>query len=373
MTPTMAAVRLDAVSVRYRVPQARTNSLRSDAIQRLQGAPGYLDFEALRDVSLEVAAGEALGVVGPNGSGKTTLLRLIARVLTPTSGRVRTAGRVAPILDIVGALHPELTGRENIVLNGTVLGLNRRQIADRLDGIVEFAEVGAFIDAPLRTYSNGMVARLGFAVASAAEADILVVDEALGAGDERFSASARRGSTPSARAARPSSWSRTTCIAFCACAPARCGSSAAACARSVRRLMSSRHSERRNSMTGAQTDWRRACATAAVCLTVDDVHPTNADGPSRVGDVAREALGHLEWLLARHPLLKATLFVLPTGGRSGSIPHGRGCSAFPGCATGPTPRRCFLAAPCVSTGIRNSARTCAVCRASTSLCMACIT
>jgi ABC-type polysaccharide/polyol phosphate transport system ATPase subunit len=186
MTPTVPAVRLDAVSVRYRVPQARTNSLKEYAIQRLQGAPGYLDFEALRDVSLEVAAGEALGVVGPNGSGKTTLLRLIARVLTPTSGRVRTAGRVAPILDIVGALHPELTGRENIVLNGTVLGLNRRQIADRLDGIVEFAEVGAFIDAPLRTYSNGMVARLGFAVASAAEADILVVDEALGAGDERF-------------------------------------------------------------------------------------------------------------------------------------------------------------------------------------------
>ena len=126
MAPTVPAVRLDAVSVRYRVPQARTNSLKEYAIQRLQGAPGYLDFEALRDVSLEVAAGEALGVVGPNGAGKTTLLRLIARVLTPTSGRVRTAGRVAPILDIVGALHPELTGRENIVLNGTVLGLNRR-------------------------------------------------------------------------------------------------------------------------------------------------------------------------------------------------------------------------------------------------------
>jgi lipopolysaccharide transport system ATP-binding protein len=181
-----AAVRLDGVSVRYRVPQGRVSSLKEHAIRRLRGAVSYQDFEALRDVSLEVAVGEALAVIGPNGSGKTTLLRLIARVLTPTSGRVRTSGRVAPILDIVGALHPELTGRENIVLNGTVLGLNRRQIGDRLESIVEFAEVGAFIDAPLRTYSSGMMARLGFAVASDAEADILVVDEALGAGDERF-------------------------------------------------------------------------------------------------------------------------------------------------------------------------------------------
>ncbi len=137
-------------------------------------------------MSIDVSAGEALAVIGQNGSGKTTLLRLIARVLTPTSGRVRTTGRVAPILDIVGALQPDLTGRENIFLNGTLLGLTRRQIADRLDRIVDFAEVGEFIDAPLRTYSSGMVARLGFAIASDTEPDILVIDEALGVGDERF-------------------------------------------------------------------------------------------------------------------------------------------------------------------------------------------
>ncbi len=142
--------------------------------------------QALHEVSLSVHAGEALAVIGPNGSGKTTLLRLIARVLPPSEGRVRTRGRVAPILDIVGALHPELSGRENIFLNGTMLGLHRRDIAARLDRIIEFAEVGRFIDAPLRTYSNGMVARLGFAVASDTDADILVVDEALGVGDERF-------------------------------------------------------------------------------------------------------------------------------------------------------------------------------------------
>ena len=186
MTATAPAVRLDAVSVRYRVPHARVTSLKEYAIGRLRGVSRYWDHEALSDVSLEMAAGDALAVIGPNGSGKTTLLRLIARVLTPTSGRVRTVGRVAPILDVVGALHPELTGRENIFLNGAVLGLTRRQIAERVDRIVEFAELGAFIDAPLRMYSSGMMARLGFAVASDAEPDILVIDEALGVGDERF-------------------------------------------------------------------------------------------------------------------------------------------------------------------------------------------
>lgn len=186
MTEKALAVELDAVSVSYRVPINRVPSFKEYAIGRLRGAPRYRMHEALHDVSLAVPAGEALAVIGPNGSGKTTLLRLVARVLTPTSGRVRTTGRVAPILDVVGALHPDLTGRENVFLNGTLLGLTRRQIADRLDRIVDFAEIGMFIDAPLRTYSSGMVARLGFAIASDTEPDILVVDEALGVGDERF-------------------------------------------------------------------------------------------------------------------------------------------------------------------------------------------
>jgi ABC-type polysaccharide/polyol phosphate transport system ATPase subunit len=111
---------------------------------------------------------------------------LIARVLTPTSGRVRVRGRVAPILDLVGGFHPELTGRENIYLNGTLLGLTRRDIDRRLNGIVAFAELDGFIDAPVRMYSSGMVARLGFAIASDVDPDILVIDEALGVGDERF-------------------------------------------------------------------------------------------------------------------------------------------------------------------------------------------
>ncbi len=178
-------VQLDEVTVRYRVPQQRAGSFKEYLVGRARGST-YIEHEALRSVSLSVPRGEAVGVIGANGSGKTTLLRLIARVLTPSAGRVRTYGRVAPILDVVGALQPELTGRENIFLNGTMLGLTRRDVARRLDHIVDFAELGAFIDAPLRTYSSGMTARLGFAIASDTDADILVVDEALGVGDERF-------------------------------------------------------------------------------------------------------------------------------------------------------------------------------------------
>ena len=168
------------------MPYDRGKSLKEYAITRLRGGTAYLEHEALKDVSISIARGESVAIIGPNGSGKTTLLRLIARVLAPSAGRVRTWGRVAPMLDVVGAFHPELTGRENIFLNGTLLGLSRRDIDARLDRIVNFAEVGAFIDAPLRTYSSGMMARLGFAVASDTEADIVVVDEALGVGDERF-------------------------------------------------------------------------------------------------------------------------------------------------------------------------------------------
>lgn len=173
------------MTVRYRVPHARGLSLKEYATTRAWRA-GHFSHDAVRGVSLTVQRGEGLAIIGPNGSGKTTLLRVIARVLAPTSGRVRTRGRVAPILDVIGALHPELTGRENVLLNGTLLGLTRRDIASRLDRIVDFAELGEFIDAPVRTYSAGMMARLGFSVASDTDAHILVVDEALGVGDERF-------------------------------------------------------------------------------------------------------------------------------------------------------------------------------------------
>lgn len=180
------AVLLEDVSVRYRVPQDRAGTLKEHVLHRLRGRTRFVEHDALRAVTVGIAAGDALAVIGANGSGKTTLLRLIARVLRPTTGRVRVRGRVAPILDLVGGFHPELTGRENVLLNGTLLGLGRREIGARLAHIIEFAEIDGFIDAPLRTYSAGMVLRLGFAVATDAEPDVLVIDEALGVGDERF-------------------------------------------------------------------------------------------------------------------------------------------------------------------------------------------
>jgi len=176
----------DRVSVRYRIPQERIGSFKEFAIRRLQGRIGYNEFWALRDVSLRVASGEILGVIGRNGAGKTTLLKVVARVLRPTSGRVRVTGHIAPLLDLGAGFHPELTGRENVFLNGALLGHTGGDVRDHFDEILEFAELGGFIEAPLRTYSSGMVARLGFAVATTWRPDILILDEVLAVGDEAF-------------------------------------------------------------------------------------------------------------------------------------------------------------------------------------------
>src|SRR5262245_20001207 len=144
------------------------------------------EFWALRDVSITVDEGEVFGLIGRNGAGKSTLLKVVARVLRPTAGRARVRGRVAPLLEFGAAFHPELTGRENIFLNGTLLGRSRRQLSERFEAIVEFAELAEFIDAPLRTYSSGMVARLGFAIATDVRPDVLILDEGLAVGETDF-------------------------------------------------------------------------------------------------------------------------------------------------------------------------------------------
>jgi ABC-2 type transport system ATP-binding protein/lipopolysaccharide transport system ATP-binding protein len=182
------AVRLDAVSVRYRLPHESLPSLKEYAVRWLRGHLRYTDLWALRDVTLEVRRGETFGIIGHNGAGKSTLLKLIARVLRPTSGRVRVWGRVAPLLELGAGFDYELTGRENVYLNGTVLGHSRADIAGRFDRMVDFAGVREFIDLPLRTWSTGMVARLGFAVATDVDPDILIVDEVLAVGDQEFQA-----------------------------------------------------------------------------------------------------------------------------------------------------------------------------------------
>jgi ABC-type polysaccharide/polyol phosphate transport system ATPase subunit len=180
------AIRLEGVSVQFRVPHERLRSLKEYTIRALQNRVTYEERLAVRGVSFEVRRGETLGLIGPNGAGKSTLLKLIARVLRPSAGRVRVWGRVAPLLDYGAGFHPDLTGRENLYLNGTLLGLSHRTLDASFERIVDFAELQDPIDAPLRTYSSGMVARLGFAVATEQRPDILLVDEVLAVGDLAF-------------------------------------------------------------------------------------------------------------------------------------------------------------------------------------------
>ena len=141
---------------------------------------------ALADVSFEIHDGESVGIIGPNGSGKSTALKIASRITLPWSGEVRTRGRVGSLIEIKSGIHPELTGRENIFLYGAILGLSRRDIRARFDDIVDFAELGRFIDTPVKRYSSGMEVRLGFSVAVHLEPDVLLVDEVLAVGDESF-------------------------------------------------------------------------------------------------------------------------------------------------------------------------------------------
>jgi len=175
------ALELDHVSKRFSVGQG--GGLFDGLLRRTKTRR---ELWALRDVDLRLEAGESIGLIGHNGAGKTTVLKLLAGITRPTRGHVRTHGRVASLINLGAGFHPELTGRENIFLNGVILGLSRREVRERFDAIVEFADLGAFIDTPLKRYSSGMYARLGFAVAAHVEPDVLLVDEVLSVGDVAF-------------------------------------------------------------------------------------------------------------------------------------------------------------------------------------------
>ena len=182
--PSPAAIRAENLTKEFKLAHHAYASLKGLLLSFL---PRRVErIPALQGVSFTIRKGETVGIIGQNGSGKSTLLGLIARVYRPTAGTLEVNGRVAPLLELGAGFHPDLTGLENIYFNGVILGLTRKQIAERLSAIVEFAELEDYIDAPIRTYSSGMLMRLGFAVAAHVDADILLVDEVLAVGDTRF-------------------------------------------------------------------------------------------------------------------------------------------------------------------------------------------
>ena len=183
-----AAIRFRDVSRRFVLHRERARSFQELALGLLRrGADRKHEaFWALKDVSFEIAQGETVGIIGPNGAGKSTALKLISRIIEPTSGRIEVNGRVGALLELGAGFHPDLTGRENIYLNGSILGLNRAQIRRKLDDIVAFAELERFIDVPVKHYSSGMYVRLGFSVAVHTDPEVLLVDEVLAVGDASF-------------------------------------------------------------------------------------------------------------------------------------------------------------------------------------------
>lgn len=184
-------IRFRGVTKEYRVGTVAAAGFKNVFLhlpRYLREAREQKPFRALDDVSFDVAAGECLGIIGPNGSGKSTTLGLIAGVLRPTAGTIETSGRICPLLELGAGFHTELTGRENVYLNGVLLGMTRAEVRERYERIAAFSELGDFLERPLRTYSSGMMARLGFSVAIHVEPRILLVDEVLAVGDAGFRA-----------------------------------------------------------------------------------------------------------------------------------------------------------------------------------------
>jgi ABC-type polysaccharide/polyol phosphate transport system ATPase subunit len=181
---TAPAITVDGVSKRYRLYQERNQSLKATIMRGRRAR--YEEFWALRDVSFEVAEGATFGIIGENGSGKSTMLKCLAKILRPDRGSIATRGKISALLELGAGFHPELSGRENVYLNGAILGLSKRQIDQRFDEIVDFAGLEHFIDTPVKNYSSGMYVRLGFSVAINVEPDILLVDEILAVGDADF-------------------------------------------------------------------------------------------------------------------------------------------------------------------------------------------
>jgi len=188
LSETSEAIVLEQVGKRYLLNLYRPDSLKTALLHLpsvLNGRQRW-PFWALDDISLTIRKGESVGIIGPNGSGKSTLLRIMSRIAPPTRGKVTVRGRVSALLELGSGFHPQISGRENAILNAVLLGLNLREARERMPEIIEFSELGDFIDQPMRTYSSGMYVRLGFAVAVHVRPEILLVDEVLAVGDAEF-------------------------------------------------------------------------------------------------------------------------------------------------------------------------------------------
>lgn len=179
-------INVDHVSMRFNLAQEKTETLKEYVVKMLRGQLMFNEFYALKDVSFQVERGESVALIGRNGSGKSTMLKVIAGVMYPSQGSVRVNGEIAPMIELGAGFDMELTARENIFLNGAVLGHDRAYMQEHFESIIDFAELKDFVDVPVKNYSSGMLARLGFAVATEVKADLLVVDEVLAVGDFMF-------------------------------------------------------------------------------------------------------------------------------------------------------------------------------------------
>lgn len=173
-------------SMMFNKSTERVDSIKEYLIKLFKGQLHFEEFWALKDISLSISKGESVGIVGLNGSGKSTFLKLVAGVLNPTCGSISVTGSVAPLIELGAGFDMDLTARENVFLNGAVLGYSHSEMEEKFDSIIEFAELWEFVDMPIKNYSSGMVSRLGFAIATAHMPDILIVDEVLGVGDYKF-------------------------------------------------------------------------------------------------------------------------------------------------------------------------------------------
>lgn len=180
------AVRVNNVSIKYKLMGGKINSLKQYFINVVNRKVTYEEFSALQNVSFEIAKGEVFGVVGLNGAGKSTLLKIVAGILKPSSGTIERHGSLVPLIELGGGFNGELSGIENIYLNGMLLGYSKKFIKEQIDEIVEFSELGKFIHVPIKNYSSGMKARLGFSIATLVKPEILIVDEVLAVGDHKF-------------------------------------------------------------------------------------------------------------------------------------------------------------------------------------------